>query len=167
VVLDFRDLTRWELIVGAAGIALLIVLFVPDWDGVKAEEFLGETGGTVLEDVEVDARNAFGAFTWLDLGLLVAAVAAIALPLLSAVRPPLGLGRWPALAVTALALASVVLVAFRLIDPPDLARTIAGARIRVSDVDGAEVIRKIGAWPGLAASLLIALAAVVQARRPD
>ena len=118
-----------------------------------------------LEIRQVDARNAFAAFTFLDIGLLVTAIAAIAVPLLSARRPEVGLGRWPALAVAALAVAAVALIALRLIDPPDLAGTIDGVRIRVSDFPGTDVIRKAGVWLGLAASGVIAVAAGLEARK--
>ena len=164
MVLDFRDLSRRELIIGAAGVALLVILFVPDWYAVRAEGILDhDLNRTVTR--EVDARNAFGAFTFLDIGLLATAIAAIGFPLVSAVRPELGLGRWPALAVAALAVAAAILIALRLIDPPDLAGSIDGERIRVSDFPGTDVIRKAGAWLGLAASGVIALAAGLEARK--
>lgn len=169
MVLDFRDLSWRELLIGAAGIALVVALFVPDWYGVRAEEIFRDDA--ILKNAEVDARNAFGSFTWLDVGLLVTAIAAIALPLLSAVRPELRLGRWPALVVAALAAVSVALIVLRLIDLPDLARTITvdgrEVRMRVGAVPGADVFRKLGVWLGLALTAVIAVAAGLQARRPD
>jgi len=136
---------------------------VPDWYGVRAEEFFRD--GEIVRGVEVDARNAFGSFSWVDVGLLVTAIAAVALPLVSAARPPLGLGRAPALVIATMAIVAVGLIAFRLIDPPDLARSFGGEPIRVSEVDGVEVIRKAGAWLGLALSAVIAVAAGSLARR--
>ncbi|HSI79748.1 MAG TPA: hypothetical protein VK919_03765 [Solirubrobacterales bacterium] len=161
MVLDFRDLTWRELVVGAAGIALLVTLFAFTWYAAKVPHV---PTGEELQVVEADPRNAFGAFTWLDIGLLATASAAIALPLLSAVRPKLRLGRWPALVVATLAIVAVASIAFRLLDPPDLARTFEGTRIRASDFPDVEVIRKTGAWLGLALSAVIALAASLQTR---
>jgi hypothetical protein len=82
VVLDFRTLTRGEQLAGVAGIALLVVMIVFKWYGLRAEGVLDESGA--LTTREGATRNAFQAFAVTDVVLLLTALAAIALPLWSA-----------------------------------------------------------------------------------
>jgi hypothetical protein len=165
LVLDFRNLTRGELIAGLAGVALFVIIFAFKWYGIKAD-LLDET-------VEGLTRNAFQAFTVIDLVLLLTALAAIALPLWSALgRPATGPIR-PGLIVAALGGLAFVLIAFRLISPPDLEIALppetGGGSIRVSDVPDPnpyEVTRKVGPWLGLVAAALIAYGGYLSVRHP-
>jgi hypothetical protein len=74
VVLDFRNLTRGEQIAGLAGVALLVIMLVFKWYGLRAEGLIDGTR-------EGATRNAFQSFTITDFLLLLTALAAIALPL--------------------------------------------------------------------------------------
>jgi hypothetical protein len=176
VVLDFRNLTRGELIAGLAGVALFVIMLAVDWYGVRGFEVaFGEPGDVVaggggLNFVEVVTRNAFQAFTVIDLVLLLTALTAVALPLWSALgRPATGPFR-PGPIVAALGGVAFVLIAFRLISPPDLEIAIpGGGSARVSDfpdMPGAsyEVTRKVGPWLGLAATALIAYGGFLSVR---
>jgi hypothetical protein len=174
VVLDFRNTTRGELIAGLAGVALFVIMLAFDWYGIKAH----------LVDVTIErgTHNAFQAFTVIDLVLLLTALAAVALPLWSAlgwpatgpIRPATGPIR-PGAIVGALGGLAFVLIAFRLIDLPDLAIPIAPEvqsdfpePVHLSDFpdDTYEATRKVGPWLGLAASALIAYGGYLSMRHP-
>jgi len=162
LVLDFRNLTRGELIAGLAGVALFVIILAVDWYGLKAD--FGEGwegyGPTTTEGAY---RNAFQAFTVIDLVLLLTALAAVALPLWSALgRPATGPIR-PGAIVAALGGLALVLIAFRLISAPDLEIAIpseaGGGSVRVGDFPDPnpyEVTREVGPWLGLVAAALIA-----------
>ena len=178
MVLDFRNLTRGEQIAGLAGVALFVIMLAFDWYGINGWEVaFGEPGDIVvggggLNRVEVDLRNAFQAFTVIDLVLLLTALAAVALPLWSALgRPATGPLR-PGAIVAALGGVAFVLIAFRLISPPDLEIAIpseaGGGSFRVSETDEPpyEVTRKVGPWLGLVAAAFIAYGGYLSARHP-
>ena len=179
MVLDFRNLTRGEQIAGLAGVALFVIMLAFDWYGINGWEVaFGEPGDIVvggggLNRVEVDLRNAFQAFTVIDLVLLLTALAAVALPLWSALgRPATGRIR-PGAVVAALGGLAFVLIAFRLISLPDLEIAIpseaGGGSFRVSDVSGEtpyEVTRKVGPWLGLVAAAFVAYGSYLSMRRP-
>jgi hypothetical protein len=163
VVFDFNKVGRGELLAGAGGIALIVFMLAVHWYGVKTTGIFGERGG--LETVEGFPRDAFEAFTFLDLYLLITAAAAIGLPLVRASEftvPP----RIPVnLIVAGLGFVAVVLIVVRLIDPPDLARTVDGVQVRASDDPAYEVVRKVGPWLGLVAAAGIAVGGLVSRRR--
>jgi hypothetical protein len=127
LVLDFRNLTWGEAIAGLAGIALFVIMLVADWYGINVLLVaFGDPdpdvvrGGGGLNWVEALTRNAFQAFTVIDLVLLLTALAAVALPLWSALgRPATGRIR-PGAVVAALGGLAFALIAFRLISLPDL-----------------------------------------------
>jgi hypothetical protein len=165
LVLDFRNLTRGELIAGLAGIALFVIMLAVDWYGINV--FVIEFGEG-LRPVEWLTRNAFQAFTVVDLVLLLTALAAVALPLWSALgRPATGPLR-PGASVAALGGLAFALIAFRLISLPDLFITAPGGQSgHVGDDEGvAEVTRKVGPWLGFAATALIAYGGYRSMRHP-
>jgi hypothetical protein len=164
VVLDFNKVSRGELVAGAAGIALIVFMLAVHWYGVSVTGLLPvETarGGVAVGF----RRDAFEAFTFLDAYLLVTALAAIALPLIRASQPAVLPSVPVNLIVGGLGIAAAVLLAIRLIDPPDLVRTIEGVQVRVTDNPNAEVTREPGPWLGLAAAVGIA-AGGLMGRRP-
>ena len=107
----------------------------------------------------------FEAFTFLDVYLLITAVAAIALPLVRASQLAVPPSIPTNLIVAGLGVVAVVLIAVRLIDPPDLARTVDGGQVRASDDPASEVIRKAGPWLGLVATAGIAVGGLISRRR--
>jgi hypothetical protein len=165
VVFDFRKASPGELIAAGAGIALIVFMLAIHWYGVRSTNVM--PGPMAPHGVaEGLPRNAFQSFTFLDIYLLIAALAAIALPLVRAselrVPPSIPID----LIVAGVGIVAVVLIAIRLIDPPDLAISdAAGNTIKVSEI-GAEVIRKIGPWLGLVAAAGIA-AGGLASRRPS
>lgn len=162
MVLDFRKLTLGEQIAGVAGIALLVVMIAFKWYGVREEGVLDESGA--LTTREGATRNAFQAFAITDIVLLLTALAAIGLPLLSAAGRQVHRQFVPGAVVAALGLLAVILIAFRLIDPPDWTIDVNGQELHVSDFPGTEGTRKVGPWLGLVAAVAIAYGGYLSAR---
>jgi hypothetical protein len=166
MVLDFKRLTRGERIAGVAGTALLVVMIVFAWFAVKQRGVFTGPGLTHPQTVVGYGRNAFQSFTVIDIVLLLTALVAIGSPLVVAAQSGL---RWRALLSTVIAVlgaASVVLIVIRIVSPPDL----ANAGVHVSDVEGADVVRRIGVWLGLAAAAGVAVggtSAVLQRETPN
>jgi hypothetical protein len=154
--MDFRRLRAGEWVMGAAGLVLLIALFLPWYE-------LGE--GIVFGPPDVlDAHaSAWDAFTALDVLLALGALAAIAVVAVTATQatPALPLALESLVALFALIL--LLLVVFRLADPPDLTflESTGGrpTRVQVEDID-----RAAGAWLGLAAVLGIFIGGLVAMR---
>jgi hypothetical protein len=163
VVLDFRKLSRGEIVAGIAGVALIVFMLAVHWYGIRATQLLPgpDAPGGVAEGYP---RDAFESFTFIDIYLLLTALAAIALPLLKASE--LDVSRIPAnLIVGILGAVAVALIVFRLIDPPDLVFNLPkGPQPRASDFPGTEVIRKIGPWLGLVAAAGIAFGGLAAGR---
>jgi hypothetical protein len=157
VVLDFRKANRAELVAGACGVALIVFMLALHWYGVRSTNLVPgpDAPGGVAEGYP---RDAFESFTFVDVCLLITALAAIALPLVKAASLPIA-SRIPLdLIVAALGVVAVILIAIRLIDPPDLVFNLPkGPHPRVSDFHGDEVIMKIGPWLGLVAAVGIAV----------
>jgi hypothetical protein len=126
------------------------------WYGIRLEGLDGT--------VEGDTRNAFQSFTITDLVLLLAALAAIALPLWTAAGRQALSKFAPGAVVAALGLLAVGLIAFRLISLPNWTVGLNGAAAHVNDFPGAEVTRRIGAWLGLATAAMVAYAGCLSMR---
>lgn len=123
------------MIAAASAIALFIIMFI-EWFGV-----------------DIVGANAWESFSFIDIVLLITILAAIGTAVMSAsaqsVNTPVALSA----IVTALGILSVLLVLFRIIDPPDfglgdLADAVGGSE--------PEIERKIGVFLGLLAALGIA-----------
>jgi hypothetical protein len=131
-----RRLRPADLGAGAAGVALLVVLFLPWYGGVVGT-------GVVSYGPGVSSRLATGwqAFGVVDILLALAAVAAIAIVAVSATA------RGPAIPVASTVIATVasaiavLLALWRLLDIPDFVLT-----------------RHYGVWLGVAAALLMFVA---------
>ena len=162
MVLDFRNLTRGEQIAGLAGVALLVIMLAFKWYGVRAEGVLDESGA--LTTREGATRNAFEAFTVTDIVLLLTALAAIALPLWSAAGRQLPRPFAPGAVVAALGLLGFVLIALRLISPPDWTFEVNGDEPHVGDFPDTDVTRRVGVWLGLVAAAAIAYGGYLSAR---
>ena len=153
--MDFRRLRVGEWVVGASGLLLLVALFLPWYE-------LGE--GIVVGPTDVlDAHaSAWDAFTVLDLLLALGALAAIAVVFVTAAQATPALPLALESLVVLFGLLLLVLVVFRLADPPDvsfLESTGAATRQHVEGID-----RAVGAWLGLAAVLGIAVGGLVAMR---
>ncbi len=121
------NLRTGEKIAGAAGIALLLIMFIFDWFTVDAGGF--SFGGNAWDTMEL-----------IRFILLLAAVAGIALAVTSATQTKLDLPVALSALAAGLGALGVLLVAFRILSPPD-----GGAG------DLIDVGRGIGVFLGLAA----------------
>jgi hypothetical protein len=168
VVLDFRHLTRGEQIAGLAGVALLVIMLVFKWYGVRTEGVLDENGAVITS--EGGTRNAFQAFTVTDFVLLLTALAAIALPLWTAAGRQLARPIAPDAIVAALGILAFALIAFRLISPPEWTIDVGGGQevhlsaFTDSDEARTDITRRVGAWLGLVAAAAVAYGGYLSAR---
>ena len=77
--MDFTRLTQGEKIAGVSGIALILIMFIFDWFGLKFN------GGPEAFGVSVEgSRNAWGSYGFIDIVLFITVAAAIGLALISA-----------------------------------------------------------------------------------
>jgi hypothetical protein len=132
--MDIDRLRTGERIAAIAGIALFIFMFF-DWFGVK----VSATGlGTF--DIE-GGGNAWEWFSFIDIVLFLAAAAALTLAVLTATQRTVNLPVAASAITAGLGILAVVLILFRIIDPP-------------GDVpSGVDVTRKVGVFLGLLAAL--------------
>lgn len=122
-----------EKLAGVSGLLLLASMFV-HWYGIK-----GFSGGA----------DAWQAFHFVDVVLLVVAMSALGLALLGASQSELGLPVASSAIVTSLGVLAIVLVLIRLIDPPEVGVAAFEPNVEVS--------RKIGVWLGLITSIGVAV----------
>ncbi|MFN2612357.1 MAG: hypothetical protein ABR536_03180 [Solirubrobacterales bacterium] len=138
--MDFNRLNTGEKIAGIAGVILLISMWLFSWF-----EITGVNGVDVPSGVGDAAANAWESFSLIDIIIFLTAVAAIGAALLAASEGDAGLPVAMSAVVTALGALTVLLILFRLIDPPNLEVNGVGAPSGV-DVD---IGRKIGVFIGL------------------
>lgn len=140
--MDLSRLRTGERLAGAAGIALLLIMFIFDWYGAK-----GVSGGA----------NAWESFSLVDIILFLTALAGIGLAVLQGTQRRLDLPVAASVIVTILGVLALILVLYRIIDPPDFGATSVNVP-GVGEVDtGLEVTRKIGVYLGLISTAAIAL----------
>jgi hypothetical protein len=133
--MDFTRLNQGEKIAGISGVALILIMFIFKWFGLKAG-----IGGFEVEG----SRNAWGSYGFTDVVLFLTALAAIGLALLAASDSDVGLPVAASAIVTGLGVLSVILIIISLISPPDFGANLSGT--------GIDHTRKIGAWLGLIAA---------------
>jgi hypothetical protein len=136
--MDLTRLTQGEKIAGVSGIALILIMFIFKWFGLKA----GVAGFSVE-----GSRNAWGSYGFIDIVLFITVVAAVGLALISASETEVGLPVALSAVVAGLGVLSVVLIVISIISPPDF-----GA----GDISGIDHTRKIGVWLGLIAAIGVA-----------
>ncbi len=141
--MDTGRLGRGETIAAVSGLALFLIMFLFKWFGVDfGGDSLGLGGG-------IDASaNAWNSMEWIRWILLITAVVAVGGALLTAnaqsVNTPVAIS-----AITAgLGILSVLLILFRIIDPPSSGDIPDGFDISIS--------RKIGVFLGFIAAVGVA-----------
>ncbi|MEK6271291.1 MAG: hypothetical protein AABM42_01410 [Actinomycetota bacterium] len=137
--MDFTRLTQGEKIAGVSGIALILIMFIFDWFGLKAD-----VSGFTAEG----SRNAWGSYGFIDIVLFITVAAAIGLALISASQTEVGLPVAASAVVAGLGILSVVLIIISIISPPDFGADLSGS--------GIDNTRKIGVWLGLIAAIGVA-----------
>ncbi len=137
--MDVSRLRRGEQIAGISGIALLLIMFIFTWFS------FGDSG----LDLGLNAWESFGL---IDIVLLLAAVAAIALAVVSATQSNVSMPVALSAITAGLGILAVLLILFRIISPPDFGLG------DVADALGgeADVGRGIGVFLGLIAAAGIA-----------
>jgi hypothetical protein len=151
--MDLRRLRVGEWIVGASGLVLLVSLFLK-WYGIGQ-------GAAVGPVADLDAyASAWDSFTILDVLLALGALAAIAVVIVTSLHstPALPLAMQSLLTLVGFIL--LVLVVFRLIDPPDVQFVEGGGGRQ----DVTELTRGVGAWLGLIGTLGITAGSLVAIR---
>ncbi len=140
--MDVNRLGTGEKIAAVSGIALILIMFIFKWFGLKLSGGVGGFGVSVE-----GSRNAWGSYGFTDIVLFVTALAAIGLALIKGtetrVETPVALSA----IVTGLGVISLILVIISIISPPDFGVDISGA--------GIDHTRKIGAWLGLIATAVL------------
>src|SRR5690242_8620852 len=114
--MDVNRLSQGEKIAGASGIALILIMFIFKWFSLSVSS--GGLGGVPGFSAEV-SRNAWGSFGFIDIILFITALAAIALAYTSASGQTVSLPIALSAIVAGLGILCVVLVLFRIIDPPN------------------------------------------------
>jgi hypothetical protein len=145
---DLARLRYGDWVMGLGGLAVLVVMFL-DWFGLDGN-FIFKSGGSDL--------NAWESFAFNDVILALAAVMALTAFVLTAVHPTAAVPLAISSLATLVSLLALVLVAVRLIWPPDI---YTGPDL--------ETARLTGAWLGLVATTLLAggcLASIRDERLP-
>ena len=139
--MDLNRLSTGEKIAGASGIALILIMFIFDWYGVKVAG----------QSVPNSGANAWQAFGFIDIILFVTALAALALVWVSASQREVNMPVALSAAVAGLGVLSVILVLYRIIDTPG---DVSAASVLLNQ--SVDVTRKIGVWLGLLAAIGVA-----------
>ncbi len=146
--MDPKRLRVHEWVAGVAGVVLLVSMFLP-W----------------YRYARIDAtRDAWQAFGGLDILLLVAAVLAIAVAVMTAVHPTAAV---PIALTSLLALIGLVASAWlvvRTAAPPSLDLTVRDLLGRTTSVHSVDGVRQAGVWVGLAGCVGATAAALVGMR---
>lgn len=119
--METSRLRTGELIAGVAGLALFIIMFLP-WFGLDAEvpagaEEAAESVGFALPDVDLSV-NAFEAFDFIDLVLIVTVVVAVGLAVAALMARTVALPVAASALTAGLGILSTLLVLYRIIDTP-------------------------------------------------
>jgi hypothetical protein len=135
--MDVSRLNTGEKLAGAAGIALLLIMFIFDW-------FTVDVGGG-FADISVGG-NAWETMELIRFVILLAAISGIALAVVAANQSKVDLPIALSAITAGLGILTVVLIAYRIISPPD-----GGA----GDF-GVDIGRGIGVFLGLIAAAGVA-----------
>ena len=144
--MDLRRVHAGEWIVGAAGVALLVSLFLP-WYGTEASSAARGWTAYAPLDASLASFSAWESFAVLDLILALIALAAISVPVVTAVHRVTAVPLAVESLTTLLGIFGLVLVVIRVLNLPD-------------DLHG----REWGLWVGLAATLGVAGGGLVAMR---
>jgi hypothetical protein len=131
--MDVNRLSTGEKVAGISGLALLIIMFLFSWFS--------------LEDIPEGGLNAWESFSLIDLALLLAVIAGIALAVTAASQSRVDLPVTLSAITAGLGILAVVLIVFRIISPPDF----EALGIEV------ELERSIGVFLGLLAAAGVAV----------
>lgn len=144
--MDVSTLSTGEKVAGIAGIALFLIMILFSWFGIEVAGFGSPEGA-----------NAFESFGIIDIVLLLTAIAAVVLPVMSLTDSHVDLPVALSAIVALLGIISVILVLFRIISPPDLGIPDA-VDIGFGELeDNVDTTRKIGVFLGLLSAIGVAI----------
>jgi hypothetical protein len=153
--MNVQNMGRGPLIAAVSAIALLILMFL-SWYGIDSVTAGGveQDFGAVPEGVDFDnSLNAWQAFSFIDILLLITILGVVALAVARAMGAGIDLPVSPSAVIAALGGIAFVLILFRLIFTPDPDLGLGGFGL---DVDF-DMSRKIGIFLGLLASAGMAI----------
>jgi hypothetical protein len=132
--MDITVLNRGEKVAGIAGLLLILIMFIFDWFAVKGVPNVG-------------GLDAWDGYSVTDIVLFVTALAAIGLPLMAASDAETGLPVALSAIVTALGIASVILVIISILSPPGYTVPFTGRSV--------DTTTNVGAFLGLIAAVAV------------
>jgi hypothetical protein len=117
--MDVAALRRGELIAAVSGIALFIIMFLSWFGGSIEVEGVGEVDLGLAEAVGVDTTfNAWQAFDFIDIVLLVTVIVAVGLAVLGAAGSSVNLPVAASALTAGFGILSTLLILYRIIDTP-------------------------------------------------
>jgi hypothetical protein len=149
--MDLRRVRVWEWLTGAAGLALLVSLFLP-WYGLDNVA----VGGAIPFDPTATATG-WESFSVVDLLLALAALGAMALPVVAAMQRTAAVPQSLTALLMIFAVVAAIAAVVRLLNPPDVATVIraVGGEGVYSNGGSVDVMREVGVWVGALAALAI------------
>jgi hypothetical protein len=149
--MDLRRVRVWEWLTGAAGLVLLVSLFLP-WYGLDNVK----VGGAIPFDPTTTATG-WESFSVVDVLLALAALGAMALPVVAAMQRTAAVPQSLTALLMFFAVVAAVAAVVRLLNPPDVVTVLraAGAEGGYSSGDRIDVMREVGVWLGALSALAI------------
>ena len=154
--MDLRRVRRWEWLTGAAGVVLLVSLFLP-WYGLDP---FGNASAVIHGS---STASAWQAFSVVDVVLAIAALGAIALPIVTAMQRTAAVPQAFTALLMPFAIAAAVVAVVRLLNAPDITGLGIGVEgayygpIGSAASAGIDVTREVGAWIGTVAAIAVVL----------
>ncbi len=151
---DTTKLSFGDIIAGASGLALFLFMFLPWFEAGTTDDEEQEQLEEAADELGIDlVKNAWESFAFIDILLLLIAVAAIVYAVMRAIDALPVLPVPPGLIIAGLGAFALLLILFRIIVTPNLEIEAGGETVKVKDEDDGEINRKI---IGLLLSLLAA-----------
>jgi hypothetical protein len=117
--MDVAALRRGELIAAISGVALFIIMFLSWFGGSIEVEGVGEVDLGLAEAVGVDTTfNAWQAFDFIDIVLLLTVIVAVGLAVMAAAGSSVNLPVAASALTAGFGILATLLILYRIIDPP-------------------------------------------------
>src|SRR5919112_3957000 len=149
--MDLRRVRRWEWLTGLAGLVLLVSLFLP-WYGLEFHD----VGGLSFSTSET--ANAWESFAVVDVVMAIAALGAIALPIVTSMQRTAAVPQATTALLMPFAIAAAIVALVRLLNVPDETSVYANLPLenaRVPIGAAIDVTREVGAWLGALAAVAV------------
>ncbi len=140
--MDVDRVGRGERIAAISAIVLFLLMILVDWFGAPGD--VADVAEAFGADIDTGA-NAFQAFDLIDLVLLLTVIAAVGVAVIAANASDINLPVAGSAIVAALGILSVVLILYRIIDPPSGADRELGVFLGLIAAGGVAY----GGWVGM------------------